>query len=128
MRSALDRDALLRQIREIRWRVEPHFQPDTAAQGFAGTSPSTGHCAAVATIVHEQLGGDFVSAIVDGASHWFNRFTTSIGTLDIDVTADQFGKRPIEVAEAGKLHVGTRIRVFSELNRETLQRALLLAR
>jgi hypothetical protein len=124
----LGRENLLRQITDLRCQIEPEFRPDTAAQGFTGTAPSTGHCAAVAVIVQKTFGGEFVSAIVEGGSHWFNRIETLAGKLDVDVTADQFNRRSIETAAAGTLYDGTRVRNFEDLNAETLQRALLLAR
>ena len=119
---------LLRTANEIRREVEPHFRTDTAAQGFRGSTPSTGHCAAVSVLMQARLGGEFVSAIVENGSHWFNRFDTADGSIDIDVTADQFGREPVVTATAGQLYDGTRVRTNQELNVETLQRALLLAR
>jgi len=122
------REDLLRQIVDLRRQIEPEFRPDTAAQGFSGRAPSTGHCAVVAVLVQKLLGGEFVSAMVQGGSHWFNRIETLAGKLDVDVTADQFNRRPIEIDVAGMLYDGTRVRTFDDLNTETLQRALLLAR
>lgn len=124
----MTRREILTAAKEIRQEVEPHFRPDTAAQGFRGLTPSTGHCAAVSALVQARLGGDFVSAIVESTSHWFNRFQTTEGLVDIDLTADQFGGEPIAIAVAGQLYDGTRMRANRELNVETLQRALLLAR
>jgi hypothetical protein len=123
-----DREHLLQQIAALRRQIEPEFRPDTAARGFTGTAPSTGHCAAVALIVQKSFGGEFVSAIVEGGSHWFNRIETVSGQLDVDLTGDQFGRKSIETAAADMLFEGTRVRHFGDLNAETLQRALLLAR
>jgi hypothetical protein len=123
----MTRRELLAAANEMRQEVESHFQPDTAAQGFRGSTPSTGHCAAVSVLMQARIGGDFVSAIVDNVSHWFNRIETIDGTIDIDLTADQFGRDPIVVEVAGQLYDGTRVRADRELNIETLQRALLLA-
>ncbi len=120
--------SLLDALHELRRQVEPHFRPDTAAQGFKGTAPSTGHCAVVSVLVHNRLGGEFVSAFVDDVSHWFNRLRTKDGALDVDLTADQFGRQPIEMAVAGQLYDGARIRSSDDLNVDTLQRAMLLAR
>jgi len=124
----MTRRELLSAANEIRREVEPHFQPDTAAQGFSGSTPSTGHCAAVSVLVQARLGGDFVSAIVENGSHWFNRFQTADGAIDIDVTADQFDREAVVAATAGQLYDGTRVRTHGELNVETLQRAVQLAR
>lgn len=126
--SIHDRGDLLRQIVNLRRQIEPEFRSDTAARGFTGAAPSTGHCAVAAVLVQRLFGGEFVSAIVEGDSHWFNRIETCDGKVDVDVTADQFNRGPIEIAAAGRLYAGTRVRYFDDLNTETLQRALLLAR
>lgn len=117
---------------------ELKFAPDTAAGGWQNDAiPSAGHCAAVSAILYHQLavfaerfGGrvQCVSAIVNGGSHWFNRVELPDEAWDIDLTGDQFGLPPVQIAEAGTLYEGTRVRDFSELNEETLQRAALLAR
>lgn len=122
---------------EYRKRIEPHFAPDTAAGGWQNDSiPSAGHCAAVSAILfHElasltdRLGGRVlcVSAIVGGGSHWFTRVELPDGTWDIDLTGDQFGLPPVQIAAADSLYEGTRVREFSQLNEETLRRAALLA-
>ncbi len=119
---------LLQRIRGLRSQLEKEFAPDTAAPGFAGNTPSTGHCAAVSTIIHEILGGDLVSAKVSGVSHWFNRLPGIDGLdLDVDLTGDQFGLSDVQVAAAGQLYPETRVRTFHELNYETLARARTLA-
>jgi hypothetical protein len=119
---------ILRVACEIRRNVEPYFWPEGSEQGVSDSTPSSGYCAAVSVLTHARLGGDFVSAIVDSGSHWFNRIETIDGTIDIDLTADQFGRDPIAVDAAGQLYEGTRVRADRELNIETLQRALILAR
>jgi len=117
----------LKALRVLRDRLERGFAPDTAASGFSGTSPSTGHCAAVSTIVNEVLGGRLVSARVSGLSHWFNRVRVGRDDVDLDLTGDQFGFDAIQVAKAGALYPGTRVRTFLDLNTETLARARVLA-
>lgn len=114
-------------LRQLRTRVEKQFAPDTAAAGFGGSTPSSGHCAAVSVITHELFGGEFVSAIVDGRSHWFNRLTVDSRLVDADLTADQFGYTSIRVAPPGELYEGTRVRSALEVNEETLLRAITLA-
>lgn len=99
------------------------FAPDTALPGSKAFPPSAGHCAVVAYIVRKRLGGDLVSAIVDGQSHWFNR----INEIDCDITADQFGMSAVRVAPAGDLYPGTLVRSGFDLDRGTLNRAHLLA-
>ena len=114
-------------VRSLRNQLEAAFSPETAAKGFSGQTPSTGHCAAVAIIVREILGGEFVSASVNGASHWFNRIATESCVWDIDLTADQFGNHPVEMAKNRDLYPGTRLRSHDDVNLETLIRAKLLA-
>lgn len=118
---------LRRTLLELRELVERGFGPDTAAPGFGGATPSAGQCAAVAVIAHELLGGQFVSAKVHGLSHWFNRIHVDGQWLDFDLTGDQFGRDPVQVASAGYLYPGTTIRHEHEVNPETLERAIKLA-
>ena len=117
----------LATLRTLRDRLETGFAPDTAAPGFSGTSPSSGHCAAVSTILSEVLGCSLVSAKVSAYSHWFNRVQVSGEHVDLDLTGDQFGFEAIQVAQAGELYPGTRVRSFLDLNIETLARARVLA-
>ena len=117
----------LKALGALRDRLERAFAPDTAASGFSGTSPSSGHCAAVSTIVNQVLGGSLVSAKVSGLSHWFNRVRVRGGDVDLDLTGDQFGFDAIQVAKAGTLYPDTRVRPFLDLNTETLGRARVLA-
>jgi hypothetical protein len=112
-------------VYELRKWLEKHFQADTASPNCQYISGSMGHCAAVAWIVRELYGGDFVSADVDRQSHWFNRDEDS--EEDIDLTGDQFGKEPVRFDDAGNLWEGTRLRQENEMNEETIKRARLLA-
>src|SRR5690606_8083903 len=112
--------------RHARDRLEAAFSSETAQQGWPTSAPSSGQCAAVAVIVHELLGGRMVSALVDGRSHWFNRLNTSVGDVDLDLTADQFGYPPIRLSRAGKLYPGTRVRQSIEVSLETKARSNLL--
>lgn len=114
-------------LKELRRRLDAAFRPDTASQGFPGTMPSTGHCAAVAAIVHELLGGEMISTLVQGHSHWINRIELNGQTIDADLTGDQFGRPPIQIGQPGELYPGLRVRASVELTPETLDRARLLA-
>jgi len=113
--------------RSLRGKLDRAFRPDTAAQGFSGKTPSTGHCAAVSAIVHHLLGGELISARVKGMSHWFNRIKVRDRCFDVDLTGDQFEFPPIRIEDAGKLFPGGKSRACKELNVETLCRARLLA-
>jgi hypothetical protein len=122
-----NRDELERKLEWLRVRLDPVFGPDTSNTRVLGQVPSAGHCAAVAKIVHDMLGGMFVSAIVAGESHWFNRFQIGTEYLDVDLTGDQFDRTRIQVGTAGTLYAGTRLRGPEELNPETRKRAKMLA-
>lgn len=112
----------------LRGRLALAFAPDTAAAGFSQSVPSSGHCAAVAVIVHGLLGGELVSTKVDGQSHWFNRLPVDGGYLDVDLTGDQFGRAELQISAVGTLYPDTRVRALEELKKETTDRARLLAK
>lgn len=114
-------------LEDLRRQLEGAFRPDTASPGFPGTTPSTGHCAAVAAIAHELLGGEMVSTLVQGHSHWINRIELNGQRIDVDLTGDQFERPPIQIGQPGDLYPGLRVRAPSELTAETLERARLLA-
>lgn len=124
---APSREMLMHQLRELRTRLEPAFAPDTALLGARGATPSAGHCAVVAAVVQQCLGGDMISSRVEGESHWFNRLPSSDGPLDVDLSGDQFGFSPIQVAPAGELHSPAVVRPFAHLLPETLERAARFA-
>jgi hypothetical protein len=114
----------LLQLILARERVVPAFAPDTAAPGFMGGPPSTGHCVCVAVWLRQRFGGDFVSAKVNGCSHWFNRISLGGRDYDFDLTADQFSGGPnLLFGPAGSLYEGTRVRSEKDLLPETLERA-----
>ncbi|GIV04170.1 MAG: hypothetical protein KatS3mg015_3000 [Fimbriimonadales bacterium] len=128
--SGGDAESALAELERLRATLEPAFSRETASPqtSSAGKPPSAGHCAAVAAIVWQRLGGELVSARVQGESHWFNRVKIGERVIDVDLTGDQFGLPPVMAAEPGRLHPGTRPRTPSELQDETIQRAILLAR
>lgn len=117
----------IKDIYELREKLEPHFSRDTAFPGSPTVPPSSGHCAVVAIIAHLVFGANIVSSIVKGQSHWFNRAVVTGYSVDFDMTADQFGFPAVLVAGNGALYPGTRERQISEANTETLKRAKLLA-
>jgi len=112
---------------KLRRCLETKFRPDTAAPGFEPATPAAGQCAAVATILNQLLGGDLVSARVQGHSHWFNQIRIGGENVEVDLTGDQFGRPPVQVAIPWSLYPGARLRYFSELNAETISRATALA-
>jgi hypothetical protein len=48
--------------------------------------------------------------------------------FDVDLTGDQFGLPPVQLARGGQLYGGSRVRRSSEVNQSTRMRAALLAR
>jgi hypothetical protein len=110
----------------LRRQLESVFTPKTAYGGSVGPVASYGHCAAVAAILLESLGGELVSASVGGISHWFNRLQIGRRQFDVDITGDQFGRVAVQMAPEGELYQGSRVRARSELDRDTLARAELL--
>jgi len=117
---------LAHRVSLLRRNLERAFSAETALSGGTGTGPSAGQCAATACIVLKNFGGDFVSAKVNGESHWFNRIHLPDATVDVDLTGDQFGREPIQIGPAGGLYPGTQIRGSDELNAETRHRAAVL--
>jgi hypothetical protein len=64
-------------------------------------------------IVQDLFGGDILEGRVGGIPHYWNR----VGTREIDLTGDQFGKPAIQVKK-GKINGGGT--VFSRLPGESL--------
>lgn len=117
-----------KRLFKIRREIEMVFAEDTASiDGWNENIPSSGHCAAVSIIVKWLLGGEYMSAIVGGQSHWFNRIIISNGYFDVDLTGDQFGQDEVLIFPAGQLYPLTKIRYEQELRTETIRRAILLA-
>ena len=121
-------DNLNYEAKVLRKKLDATFAPETALGGIKGSTASSGHCAAVAFIVFNNLGGFLVSANVDGNSHWFNRVTVDAKPVDLDITGDQFGRPDIQIGPEGSLYDGTRIRQPSEVKEETRSRAATLAK
>jgi hypothetical protein len=135
--------ALMDELRSLRYRLDSVFAADTAVSGTARPEcPSAGHCAAVAILVRAKFGGEFVSAKVQGQSHWFNRISVDEGSYDFDITGDQFEPFARTGAEfaASRLTVDdvigrwkdtlwpeTRLRTEAEVNEETRERSRLLS-
>lgn len=71
----------------LRKSFEKAFHQDTAYKQQAGKTPSHGHCAIVAELVRQRLGGKIFACNVDGQPHRYNH----IEGLWVDLTADQFG-------------------------------------
>lgn len=115
------------ELDALRQRLERAYGPDTAASNYRQRSPAAGQCAAVSAIVRELMGGDLVSTIVEGRSHWLNRLSVEGDVLDVDMTGSQFGREEVQVGPVGTLYPDTRVRAEDELDRETLLRAKRLA-
>lgn len=95
--------------------------------GWRNLAPSAGHCAVTAMLVRSLFGGDFMSAKVDGQSHWFNSFDVGGQLWDVDITGDQFGRSRVQVVSAGAgLYPDARTRDIVEINEDTRRRYRLL--
>jgi hypothetical protein len=114
------------KVVQLRCALEPAFSKETAVPGTTGHIPSAGHCAVVAELVRRRMGGRLVSATVENESHWFNRLPMGEEFVDVDLTGDQFGRAPVQIASRGCLYSGTRVRRHAELLPETLARSLAL--
>ncbi len=124
----LSRDDLQEHAQALRADLEAHFSAETAAPGTVlSTKPSAGHSAAVAYIFHQLMGGDYVSATVEGNSHWYNRIRTKEGLVEVDLTGDQFGHDPVRVMPAGSMYFLPRTRNAEDLTPEDIRRAETLA-
>lgn len=116
-----------KQLRQLRLRLEKAFSSDTAAEGLSNGIPSSGHCAVAAVVLQSVFGGSCLSARVNGVSHWFNRFHVAGLSFDADITGDQFGLPPVQIAPAESLYPGARPRSLFRMDVTTLCRARLLA-
>lgn len=127
-------------LTRLRRELEIGFDIRTASSGTDPIKqeiiPSTGHCAAVAWIVNQRFGGEFVSTKLQGQSHWFNRVKVCyyeyvngrIGEYkcaerDVDLTGDQFGFPVVNIGMPGQLYTDSRVRKPEELKEETIERA-----
>lgn len=121
-------EILRRELEDLRAKLQPVFAKDTALPGSSETYLVAGHCAAVSIIVRELYGGEFVSTLVDGKSHWFNRLFLDGVPGEVDITADQFGFETVRIGFSSHLYSAPRVRLYMELNAETRRRAAKLAR
>lgn len=109
-------------LRELRADLGDVFSADTSVDPAQWSGGSSGHCAVVSMLVDGLFHAWFVSAIVDGQSHWFNGVETDDGGwVYADLTADQFGLDPVIVSRTAPHH-GARARHRQEISRETLVR------
>jgi hypothetical protein len=111
----------------LREKLEKVFSLDTSVFNSVGSTPSAGHCAVVSVIVNFLLGGKMCSAIVGNQSHWFNIFNIDEKYLECDLTGDQFGFPPVQISE-DHIYSDVKIRHINEVNTETLNRSIILAK
>ncbi len=121
----------LEKANDIKHKIYQYMDELTAVDSEQwikrGSRPRTvGHCAAVSVIIQDQLGGQLVSCLYYGVSHWYNELPSK---MLIDATGDQFGTeyeaiRPIKSED---LRWQYRVRRHDALNDDTLRRAALLA-
>jgi hypothetical protein len=112
---------------KIRKELEPHFSQETCFGEFNSELPSKGHCAVVAAIVNNLFFGSFVSTKVNGESHWYSLVRLQERAWEIDLTGDQFGESPVRVQRT-PIYGDRKLRADDELNEETKERAIILAK
>lgn len=115
----------------LRDRLEEVFAPDTAHPSTTDhESSSSGHCAAVAVIVHCMFGGRMCKVFYRNQSHWFNEIEIAGETYRVDLTGDQFGFVPVRICKVGRSRLFSgklEIRTLDDVDEETKDRAALLA-
>jgi len=82
------------QVKSLRQAMDPVFSCDTVFGDCRWPAyPSAGHCFMAALAVQDLLGGEILYGEVNNISHYWNR----IGEYQVDITADQFDQKPIQV-------------------------------
>ena len=114
----------------LRKALDRSFEHDTQQPGTLRNAPlSAGHCAAVSVLLVETFGMTPISSSAPGISHWFSRIRLTTGLqVDVDVTGDQFGLETERIGAPGRLFSKTRIRSLRDVNKDTWERAAVLAR
>lgn len=127
MLTDLTREHLIEKCKELRRKLELAFSPESTRQ-FSPLLPSTGHCAAVALMIHHMMDADMMSTHVGGASHWFNRVKLDNESwVDVDLTGDQFGFESCRVSNINEpLYNDSRLRIMDEVLKETINRSIVL--
>lgn len=92
------------QLVPLRQALDDVFTCSTAYGTCRKDAPSAGHCMLASMVVQDLFGGCIVAGQVKGVSHYWNR----IGSLDVDLTGDQFGFTPVRVKK-GALYPKGRI-------------------
>jgi hypothetical protein len=118
-----------KELAQIRNALDLCFSDNTANPSSDRTLPSAGHCAVVAMLINELYGGDYVSTIINGQSHWYNKIYIGGDMLYmwVDLTGDQFGFNRIEYTFDEPLYPDTRTRNPDELNENTKQRFMVFS-
>ena len=90
---------LWRDLSSIRSCMDEVFRCSTAFGDCKTWAPSSGHCLLVAMVLQELYGGEIRTSLVEGVPHYWNRipYVGGDGELEVDLTADQFGRDPILV-------------------------------
>jgi hypothetical protein len=88
---------LWREFAGLRACMERVFTCDTAFGACKDWAPSAGHCLLSAMVVQELYDGDIRTSSVENVPHYWNRipYIGGDGELEVDLTADQFGRDPV---------------------------------
>ena len=111
----------LRSRLEVAYSDETKYPLSTSA-----SSITSGQCAVTVLLLHDLYGGEILSTVVEGESHWFNRINFGFAVCDVDITGDQYGFPEIQVKRVGSLYPNSRLRSREEVHLETERRLELL--
>ncbi len=131
------RRSLSAALAGLRAELVEVFAEDTASidaeakrVGWRNLPPSTGHCAVASILVRSLFGGDFMSARVHGASHWFNSIPINGALYEADITGDQFGLARVRVklvrGPGDEIYPESRVRHVDDINAGTWSRYRVL--
>jgi hypothetical protein len=88
---------VMRELHDLRSVMGDAFRCATAFGSCIDGVPSAGHCLLASIAVQELYGGEIRTSIVEGIPHYWNRldYERGLGDLEVDLTADQFGREPV---------------------------------
>ena len=92
---------LKKELKTLREAMDKVFACDTAYGDCNNNSMASGHCMLSSLLVQDLYGGDIKGGEVKGVPHYWNTFCHH----DVDLTGDQFNKKPIQVKK-GELYKG----------------------
>jgi len=92
-------DAALRTLRAAMVKAARADTAYAPAKWAHATDPLTGHCHAVAHVVHDRFGGELVKGTVKGQAHAWNRLPDG---REVDLSGSQYGGDGLHPLAKGK--------------------------